>query len=44
MADGVQKFYEIGPNRVLTGLMKRIHRRADIVNISSLETLQALKA
>jgi [acyl-carrier-protein] S-malonyltransferase len=41
MADGVTKFYEIGPNRVLTGLMKRIHRRADIVNISTLETLQA---
>jgi [acyl-carrier-protein] S-malonyltransferase len=44
MADGVTKFYEIGPNRVLTGLMKRIARRADIVNISTLESLQALKA
>ena len=44
MADGVEKFYEIGPNRVLTGLMKRIYRKADIVNISNIESLQALKA
>jgi [acyl-carrier-protein] S-malonyltransferase len=44
IADGVDKFYEIGPNRVLTGLMKRIHRRADIVNISNLQSLQELKA
>jgi [acyl-carrier-protein] S-malonyltransferase len=44
IADGVTKFYEIGPNRVLTGLMKRICRKADIVNVSTLETLQALKA
>ncbi len=44
MTDGVEKFYEIGPNRVLTGLMKRIYRKADIVNISNIESLQALKA
>lgn len=43
IADGVTKFYEIGPNRVLTGLMKRINRKADIVNISNLQGLQDLK-
>jgi [acyl-carrier-protein] S-malonyltransferase len=43
IAEGVDKFYEIGPNRVLTGLMKRIHRKADIVNISTLAGLQDLK-
>jgi [acyl-carrier-protein] S-malonyltransferase len=43
IADGVTKFYEIGPNRVLTGLMKRIYRKADIVNISNLQGLQDLK-
>ncbi len=43
MADGVTKFYEIGPNRVLTGLMKRINRKADCVNVSNLESLEALK-
>ena len=41
LADGVQTFYEIGPGRVLTGLMKRIQRRANVVNLSSWESLQA---
>jgi [acyl-carrier-protein] S-malonyltransferase len=30
---GIARFYEIGPGRVLAGLLKRIHRRAEIVNI-----------
>jgi [acyl-carrier-protein] S-malonyltransferase len=42
LADGVERFYEIGPGRVLTGLMKRIHRRANIINISNLESLNAV--
>jgi [acyl-carrier-protein] S-malonyltransferase len=37
LADGVTKFYEIGPNRVLTGLMRRINRKAEVVNISAIE-------
>ncbi|OHB59089.1 MAG: [acyl-carrier-protein] S-malonyltransferase [Planctomycetes bacterium RBG_13_44_8b] len=41
LADGVTKFYEIGPNKVLTGLMRRIDRRTDIVNISSYDRAQA---
>lgn len=44
IADGVDQFYEIGPNRVLTGLMKRIHRKANIVNVSALDSLEALKS
>ncbi len=36
LADGVEKFYEIGPGRVLTGLMKRINRKTQVVNISNL--------
>lgn len=40
--DGVQSFYEIGPGRVLTGLMRRIHRKTRVTNISSLESLGAL--
>lgn len=40
LADGVETFYEIGPGRVLTGLMKRIHRRTNVINISSAESLQ----
>jgi [acyl-carrier-protein] S-malonyltransferase len=40
IADGIETFYEIGPGRVLTGLMKRINRKANVINIS---TVQALK-
>ena len=41
--DGVGSFYEIGPGRVLTGLLKRIDRKANIVNISSLDGLGRLE-
>lgn len=42
LADGVERFYEIGPGRVLTGLMRRIHRKTRVVNVSSMEALSAL--
>jgi [acyl-carrier-protein] S-malonyltransferase len=42
LADGVQEFYEIGPGRVLTGLMKRINRKAKVINISSADSLSTL--
>ena len=42
LAEGVQEFYEIGPGRVLTGLMKRINRKARVINISSAESLSGL--
>ena len=42
LADGVEKFYEIGPGRVLTGLMRRINRKTKVVNVSSLESIKAL--
>ena len=40
--DGVEKFYEIGPGRVLTGLMKRINRKIKVVNVSNLQAIQGL--
>jgi [acyl-carrier-protein] S-malonyltransferase len=40
LADGVEKFYEIGPGKVLTGLLKRIHRKANVRNISNLESIK----
>jgi [acyl-carrier-protein] S-malonyltransferase len=40
IADGVEEFLEIGPGRVLTGLMKRISRRTKISNISSADSLE----
>ena len=42
IADGVERFYEIGPGRVLTGLMKRINRKANIINISSAQSLNEI--
>jgi [acyl-carrier-protein] S-malonyltransferase len=33
LADGFDTFYEIGPGRVLTGLLKRIDRKAPCTNI-----------
>ncbi len=42
LADGVEGFYEIGPGRVLTGLMKRINRKTKVTNISDLSSLKAL--
>jgi [acyl-carrier-protein] S-malonyltransferase len=35
MAAGADKFYEIGPGRVLAGLMKRVNRKADISNVAA---------
>ena len=42
LADGVEKFYEIGPGRVLTSLMKRINRKTKVINVSSLDTIKDL--
>lgn len=35
MADGVERFYEIGPGRVLAGLIKRVNRKADVRNVAA---------
>lgn len=43
LADGVTKFYEIGPGKVLTGLLRRIDRKVNVVNISNIACLDALK-
>lgn len=42
LAEGFDKFYEIGPGRVLTGLMKRINRKTKVVNLSSLDSIEQL--
>ncbi|MHC4212141.1 MAG: ACP S-malonyltransferase [Planctomycetota bacterium] len=42
LADGVENFYEIGPGRVLTGLMRRINRKIKVINISSSEAIRKL--
>jgi [acyl-carrier-protein] S-malonyltransferase len=42
IADGVENFYEIGPGKVLTGLMRRIDRKTNVVNVSSLQAIEGL--
>jgi len=42
LADGVEEFYEIGPGRMLTGLMKRISRKTKVTNVSDASSLKAL--
>lgn len=42
LVDGVENFYEIGPGRVLTGLMRRINRKTKIVNVSSFKAIKEL--
>ncbi len=39
IADGCECFTEVGPGRVLTGLMRKINRAVRAVNISTAETL-----
>lgn len=35
LAAGIDRFYEIGPGRVLAGLLKRVQRKVDCQNISA---------
>ena len=42
LAEGVEEFYEIGPGRVLTSLMKRINRKTKVNNISSAQSLNEI--
>jgi [acyl-carrier-protein] S-malonyltransferase len=35
LAAGVEKFYEVGPGRVLAGLLKRVDRKIECVNIQA---------
>lgn len=37
--DGVERFVEIGPGRVLTGLMRKINRKINTVNISTADAV-----
>jgi [acyl-carrier-protein] S-malonyltransferase len=42
LADGVDEFYEIGPGKVLTGLMRRINRKQKVINLSDTASLNKL--
>jgi [acyl-carrier-protein] S-malonyltransferase len=34
LAEGMDRFAEVGPGRVLAGLLKRVQRKTEIVNIT----------
>jgi [acyl-carrier-protein] S-malonyltransferase len=35
LTDGWDRFYEIGPGRVLVGLLKRVQRKVDCQNVTA---------
>lgn len=39
MADGVEAFIEVGPGHTLSGLIKKVNRKAVTMNIENMETL-----
>ena len=44
IAEGVDRFVEVGPGRVLTGLMRKINRKVDAVNVSTAESIATAMA
>ncbi len=42
IAEGVDRFVEVGPGRVLTGMMKKIDRQATALNMSSVEAIEKI--
>jgi [acyl-carrier-protein] S-malonyltransferase len=44
IAAGVDRALEVGPGKVLCGLMRKISRDVDMKNIENLETLKDLSA
>lgn len=43
IADGCEVFWEVGPGRVLTGLMRKINRKVRTINLSTAEALAAAR-
>lgn len=41
-AEGVTKIYEVGPGKVLTGLIKKIDKEIEVINIETLESINIL--
>ncbi len=42
LAGGVERFYEIGPGRVLAGLMRRINRKTEVISVNSKDAIEKL--
>ncbi|MFK8018077.1 MAG: ACP S-malonyltransferase [Gammaproteobacteria bacterium] len=44
LAEGTERFYECSPGRVLSGLVKRIHRRAKMISLHDADAMDAALA
>jgi len=42
LAEGLERFYEIGPGRVLTALMRRISRKTKVINLGNAQAIKEL--
>ena len=42
LADGVDRFIEIGPGKTLAGFIRKINREATVINIEKFEDLEKL--
>jgi len=42
LAEGAERFYEVGPGRVLAGLMRRINRKTRVINVNSSKAVEEL--
>ena len=40
--NGVTKIYEIGPGKVLAGLIRKINKELEVVNIENVENIESL--
>ena len=43
LAQGETRFYEVGPGKVIKGLMKRIDRSVSVVSVSSMAEIEAIE-
>ncbi|HTY82478.1 MAG TPA: [acyl-carrier-protein] S-malonyltransferase, partial [Dehalococcoidales bacterium] len=43
VSQGVRTFIEIGPGKVLTGLIRRVNKEAKTVNLGDLEAIKAFQ-
>jgi [acyl-carrier-protein] S-malonyltransferase len=42
LRDGFEEFLEIGPGRTLSGLMRKINRKARVINVSTVADIESL--
>lgn len=41
-SEGITKIYEVGPGKVLAGLIKKIDKEIEVINVETLESLSAI--